>query len=174
MAISQVIMFMSNMYIINMTESFLYFLSAFLSAMILSLQKPVLNLMAEIAKIVNTTNVNMTEVVEGMPLAIKDSLLAAQQVRQSLFFFPPHLAIEHHHPSFSDSSLPSRLGKRVWRRDGSGELLYCVIDLHAVVKNKMEMPVCQQPRMCEHSEDVFCVFENLHAVLACTGFHVRI
>lgn len=90
MSISQVIMFMSNTYIINITESFLYLLSAFLSAMILSLQKPVLNLMAEIAKIVNTTNVNMTEVVEGMQLAIKDTLQAAQQVRPSLFFPPSH------------------------------------------------------------------------------------
>lgn len=88
MAISHVIMFMSNIYIKNMTKFFLYFLSAFLSAMILSLQKPVLNLMAEIAKIVNTTNVNLTEVMEGMQLAIKDTLQAAQQVRPSLFFSP--------------------------------------------------------------------------------------
>lgn len=115
--------------------------------MILSLQKPVLDLMAEIAKAVNTTNVNMTEVVEGMQLAIKDTLQAAQQVRPSLFFFPGHIAIEHHHQSFSDSSLPRWLGKRVWQREGSGELLYCVTDLHAVFKNKMDMPVCQQPRM---------------------------
>lgn len=54
--------------------------SSFSSVLLLSLQRPVMTLMVEIAKVINTTSVNLTKVEEGMQLAIEATVEAAQQV----------------------------------------------------------------------------------------------
>lgn len=56
------------------------FPSSFSSVLLLSLQRPVMTLMMEIAKLVNTTFVDLSKVVEGMQLAIENTVKAAQQV----------------------------------------------------------------------------------------------
>lgn len=56
-------------------------MSLSLSALIISLQMPVVTLMKEIAHIVNTSHPNLREVPERMQLAIEGTVRAAQQVR---------------------------------------------------------------------------------------------
>lgn len=54
--------------------------------MILSLERPLVTLMREIASAVNNSQFNVTGLQEQMQLAIEHTLKAAQQV--GLFFYP--------------------------------------------------------------------------------------
>lgn len=50
-----------------------------------SLQMPVVNLIREIAQSLNTSHINLPELLERMQLAIENTVQAAQQVRLPLF-----------------------------------------------------------------------------------------
>lgn len=54
--------------------------------MILNLQMPVVNLMREIAQLVNSSHFNLPKVSERIQLAIESTVQAAQQVRLPLSF----------------------------------------------------------------------------------------
>lgn len=54
--------------------------------MILSLQRPLVTLMREIASAVNSSQFNVTGLQEKMQLAIEHTLKAAQQVRLFIIF----------------------------------------------------------------------------------------
>lgn len=55
-------------------------LSSLPSALLLSLQRPVMTLMVEMATLINATHVDLSKVVEGMQRAIEDTVKAVQQV----------------------------------------------------------------------------------------------
>lgn len=68
------------LYLANTARPSPCLLSSFPSALLLSLQRPVMTLMVEIATLINTTHVDMSKVVEGMQRAIEDTVKAVQQV----------------------------------------------------------------------------------------------
>lgn len=61
-------------------------------ALLLSLQSPAMSLILEIAKVLNTTSVDVAQVDEAMLLAIENTIEAAEQVGlfPVPFFFSPH------------------------------------------------------------------------------------
>lgn len=120
--------------------------------MILNLQMPVVNLMREIAQLVNTSHFNLPKVSERIQLAIESTVQAAQQVRLPLFFLAQHLCV----------ITVIRCGHVcVWVCGGEREVeSYSIISLiFTLHSNDMKRPIFQQlSLMQEHGEGVLCVF----------------